>query len=295
MVDKVRWLKIAVTLTVVVSLAIVLLVPSSLSVAETGELLWSDYDLSSVPPSVMADATELAVELYGDYQEKSQDFARQLQTLYLAARDSDFVIFFNPGGWGWSSLADSSQWQSIVTGIQSELDKLGYSSLLLSYLRTERTLGGCSEEVLSMLNPDSPKARDLASRAEFLTRHIPDLRVIITGESNGTVISDSAMAILEDNRLVYSIQTGPPFWYENSALDRTLVLESNGLVPDAFSQGDIFAMISASLENLFGFPRPEEDCGNILFYVNAPGHEYWWQYPEVSSRITSFLEENFGL
>ena len=60
-------------------------------------------------------------------------------------------------------------------------------------------------------------------------------------------------------------------------------------------QGDIVVMISASLEDLFGFPRSEENAGNILYYIGAPGHEYWWHYPEVHSQITYFLQRNFGL
>ncbi len=295
-----RILKIAVTLTVVLSLAIVLLVSSSSMVGiilrvGTGGQSLPRSDFSAVPQSVVADATSLATELYGDYQKKSNDFMNQLLALYLEAGDKDFVIFFNPGGWGWNILEASSQWHSIITGIQSELDNLGYTSLALNYQRTEDTLSGYFDEAMSMASLYPSKARDLASRAEFLTKHISDLRVIITGESTGTVIAGSAMRILVDNMQVYSIQTGPPFWYKNNVLDRTLVLRSSGITLDAFSRGDIFSMISASLENLFGFPRSEENAGNILYYVGAPGHEYWWYYPGVSTEITPFLQRNFGL
>jgi hypothetical protein len=148
---------------------------------------------------------------------------------------------------------------------------------------------------MSMVSLYPSKAKDLAGRAELLTKHIPDLRVIITGESNGAIIADSAMSILRDNPQVYSIQTGPPFWYKNNVLDRTLVLRGGGIIPDAFSRGDFFTIVVANLESLFGFLRPEGSSGNILFYVGAPGHEYWWQSPAVYSQITDFLQQNFGL
>lgn len=299
MAAKVRRLKIVVTLTVVISLAIVLLVPPSALLGATYGVGIEGFtvsgDLSAVPQPVREDAARLATELYGNYQEKYNDFVDQLLALYLEARDKDFVVFFNSGGWGWTRLESPSQWHSIITGIQSELDNLGYTSLLLNYLRTKDTLSGYFDEFMSVISLYPSKAKDLASRVEFLTNHIPDLRVIITGESNGTIITNSVMSILADNPQVYSIQTGPPFWYKNYELDRTLVLKSNGIIPDAFSHGEIFAMISASLENLFGFPRLEEDAGNILYYIGAPGHDYWWQYPGVYSEITNFLEQNFGL
>ena len=299
MAAKVRGLKIAVTLTVVISLAIVLLVPPSLVVGITRgdveEHPLPQGDFSPVPQSVIEDATRLAAELYEDYQEKSDDLVNQLLTTYLEARDKDFVIIFNPGGWGWNLLEASPQWDSIITGIQSELTSSGYTTLLLHYQRAEDTLQGYFDELMSMVSLYPSKAKDLAGRAELLTKHIPDLRVIITGESNGAIITDSAMSILRDNPQVYSIQTGPPFWYKNTVLDRTLVLRSGGIIPDSFSQGDFFTMIVANLESLFGFPRSEGSSGNILFYVGAPGHEYWWESPGVYSQITDFLQQNFGL
>ena len=139
------------------------------------------------------------------------------------------------------------------------------------------------------------KAENLDCRVEFLTTHIPDLKVIVTGESNGTVVSDSAMNILRDNPQVYSIQTGPPFWHKNVMLDRTLVLDSNGMTRDSFSQGDIPAILWASLKALLSLsPAEEEDPGRILYFFRAPGHDYCWQYPGVYSQITNFLEHNFG-
>jgi len=77
-------------------------------------------------------------------------------------------------------------------------------------------------------------------------------------------------------------------------LDRTLVLNHNGRHPDSFSQGDIPTMLWTSLQDLLGLPQPEENSGRILFFLRAPGHDYWWQYPAVHSQITDFLEQNFG-
>jgi len=262
----------------------------------TGGLPLSVPDLSVVPESVAEDAAELAKELFEDYQEEYEDFVSQLLAAYVEAVDKDVVVIFNSGGWGWNFIENSPGWYSISTGIESELDKLGYSSLLLNYRRTGETYRGIIDEFVEVITAYPSKAENLARRVEFLTSNIPDLKIIVTGESNGTVISDSAMNILQDNRQVYSIQTGPPFWHQNVTLDRTLVLDSNGIAPDSFAQGDVPAVLWASLKALFGLTPPEEeDPGRILYFFRAPGHDYRWQYPDVCSQITNFLEENFGV
>ena len=248
----------------------------------SGGLPLSASDLSTVPQSVTEDATKLATELFRDDPENYDDFKNQLLAAYLEAKDKDFVVVFNSGGWGWTLVETSPGWWSIFTGIESELNSSGYTSLLLTYRRTVDTLQGRLNE-------------DLAYRVEFLTSHITDLRVIVAGESTGTIISDRTMTILSDNPQVYSIQTGPPFWYDNIMLGRTLVMTDNGIFPDAYSQGDFFTIIRANLEALLGLPQPEDQPGTILRYVRAPGHDYGWQYPEVYSQISNFLNKNFGI
>ena len=297
---NIRRLGILVALTIVLLLGAGLLTLSYSHVGITvgvgnGGVPLSVPDLSAVPQSVADDATKLATELFGDYQEKHDDFVSQLLAAYVEAKDKDFVVFFNPGGWGWNFVENSPGWYSISNGIKSELENLGYTSLMLDYRRTGETLRGVIDEFVEVITNYPSKSENLACRMEFLTTHIPDLKVIVTGESNGTVISDSAMNILRDNPQVYSIQTGPPFWHQNVMRDRTLVLNYNGITPDSFSQGDIPAILWASLKALVGLsPAEEEDPGRILYFFRAPGHDYCWQYPGVYSQISNFLEHNFG-
>ena len=291
-------LGIGVTLAIIIALTIMALLPSEVGVTcEVGTegLPLSVYDLSAVPQSVAEDAARLATELFGDCQEKCNNFVSQLLATYSEAKDKHFIILFNSGGWGWNLLENTPGWQSIVTGIQSELNSLDYKLLSLNYVRTEESWRGRIDELVERRAGYSSKAKDLASRVEFLTNHIPELRVILTGESNGTVICDRVMNILEDNPQVYSIQTGPPFWHENIVLDRTLLLTSNGIIPDSYSQGDFWAVVWGNLKYWLHLSQPEDDFGTAPHYVGAPGHDYWWQYPRVCSQITNFLEQNFGI
>ncbi len=299
MTINLRRLGVLVVITAVLLLGVLLLAVSYTNVGLAGIVGLEGSplaipDLSGVPESVADDATELAMELFGDYGKKYNDFVSQLLTTYVEAKDKDFVVIFNSGGWGWNFLERSPGWRSIFDGIETKLDSLGYTSLLLDYRRTEDTWRGIIDEGVEMMSFYPSKAKNLAHRVEFLTKNIPDLKVIVTGESDGTVISDSVMNILRDNPQVYSIQTGPPFWHKSAIRERTLVLDNNGMYPDSFSQGDIPAMVRASLEALFGLPQAEENSGRIMKYLRAPGHDYQWQYPSVYSQITDFLEKNFG-
>ena len=298
--NKIGKRRIAIALAVVLPLFVVVLALSASQIAVTSEigsegLPLSASDLSAVPQSVAEDANRLAAELLGDGQEKYDDFVNQLLGAYLKAKEKDFVIVFNLGGWGWNLVETSPGWCSISTGIESELNSSGYTSLLLNYRRTVNTRQGRVDELVEMITGYSSKAEELAYRVGFLTTHIPDLRVIIAGESLGTVISDRAMNILADNPQVYSIQTGPPFWHDTIMLDRTLVMTYNGINPDSFSQGDFRTIIIGNLMSFFGLSQPREDFGTILHHVGAPGHDYWWQYPKVYTQITSFLDKNFGI
>ncbi|MFC1931872.1 hypothetical protein ACFLXJ_06715 [Chloroflexota bacterium] len=299
MTINIRRLRVLAILIAVLVLGVVLLAfsYSDIGIARsvgTGGLPLPEPDVVALPESVVEDAQELSAELFGEYQEKYDDFSSQLLAAYAEARDKDFVVIFNSGGWGWNFLESSPGWHSICTGIELELRNLGYDSLVLDYRRTEANLRGIIDEGVEMITNYPSKAETLARRVEFLTKHVPNLKVIVAGESDGTVISGTVMDILRDNPQVYSIQTGTPFWYKSTTEDRTLVVNNNGMYPDSFSQGDIPAMLWTSLQDLVGWPQPVEKSGRVLYWLRAPGHDYRWQYPAVYYQITNFLKENFG-
>ncbi len=253
----------------------------------------SEYEYSAIPQSVIEDANRLARQVVGDSQDRFQDFVNQLLATYVEARDKDVVVFFNSGGWGWNLLDKTPGWGSILGGSESKLNSLGYKSLMLNYQRTSKGLRGCIREFIAMVTRYPAKARELAERVEFLTDHIPNLKVILAGESTGTVISDKAMGILQNNKQIFSIQTGTPFWHKPTSFDRTLMMNSNGKTIDTFSSGKISAIIWATVKGWLGWSSPEDNPGRILSWLRAPGHDYSWQYPGVCSEVSKFLEKNF--
>jgi hypothetical protein len=261
---------------------------------EDGGLNEAVADISTIPQSVTQDAERLAAELYGEGKANYDDLVKQLLVVYEEAKDKDFVVLFNSGGWGWKPVDSSPGWKSIVTGIEAELEYSGYAPLVLSYQRTVNSLQGCVGETVEMIDGYSRKSDELACRVEFLTANIPELKVILAGESNGTIISDVVMKDLQNNSQVYSIQTGPPFWRRPAGGERILILDSNGITADSFSDGDILAMVWASLKAMVGIYPPENEHGTVLNVFLAPGHDYRWHHPNVYPQITDFLNRNFG-
>ena len=253
-----------------------------------------EYDLSAVPQSVLEDASELAKKIVGEGKEGCQDLVNQLLATYLKVKDKDIIVVFNSGGWGWNLVEMTPGWNSILDGIESKLDSLGYESLVLNHKRTSEGMMACIREFFEGSIQYPSKGKELARRVEFLTTSVPNLRVIVAGESNGTVIVDSAMNILQDNPQVYSIQTGTPFWHKSTELDRTLLLNNNGLTPDTFSYGNIPVMIWVTIKDALGLSGPGDKPGNVMSFLRAPGHDYSWQYPHVHYSVVKFLEENFG-
>ncbi len=129
-----------------------------------------------------------------------------------------------------------------------DLTGLGNDTLWIDYYRTSHSFYGGMSEFMMAMGTYPAKSNELAARAGFITRHIPEIKVILLGISNGCTICVDAMRDLEDNNRVFSIQLGPPVWNDNSGIERALVLRSNGTINDAFSYGDILTIIRANIE-----------------------------------------------
>jgi hypothetical protein len=252
----------------------------------TGQVL-TFSDFSQAPPQVAADARSLAEIYYPQDAAKADDMAGQLVGTYLAAQNKDFLVMFNPGGWGWDPLTEIPGWESIMRGIQDTLSGYGYSSLLVDYKRTRHGFDGIVGETENLIGVQPEKARELAARVDFLTQHLPNLRVILTGESNGATIADDALRLLVDNPRVFAIETGPPVWHSSLDFTRSIVIKNNGEQPDTFSNGNVILILRSNAESAFGIYRGAS--GNILLYIGAPGHYYSWDYASVRQQVMEFL------
>jgi len=293
-------LRIGVTATLVV-LSLVVLVTLFLFYTEVGmakeigihEPGLSTYDTSDVPKSIIDNAVAFARDIVGNNQKKITNFADELVAMYMEARESDVVIVFNSGGWGWNLTQETPGWSSILDGIKSELEKLGYNSVMMNYRRTGSGVRGCVREFVEAARHFPNKAEDLAVRLKFLSGHLPETKIIVAGESTGTVITDMTMKLLHDNEQVYSIQTGTPFWHTSDVSERTLLMNTNGSTLDTFSGGNIPVIVWTSVKSWLGLSSEKDEPGDILSWLRAPGHHYSWEYPGVYTKMVEFIVTQF--
>ena len=242
-----------------------------------------------IPEDVREDANSLASEFIDSNSADYDMFVDNLLEVYSEAVGNDVLLIFNSGGQGQEEIGP--EWGSILEGIEEELEKLGYTHMLVIY---ERTLGGFwnfVKELRETFLSYPSKGKPLAAQIGFLTEHIEDIRVILLGESSGAMVGSQAMKLSQANSRVYSIQTGIPFYYRQAVSDRSLAMNSNGIDPDSLSNGDLWMIFRANLGRIPTY-RPEE--GHFLFYLRTPGHIYTWDHPGVNSQISSFLEKYFG-
>ena len=78
--------------------------------------------------------------------------------------------------------------------------------------------------------------------------------------------------------------------------DRTLAIDSNGVMPDPMSHRNLWAGFKAYITAPYRWIkyRLQGKPQKFTYCINAPGHDYSWQYPEVRQRITDFLTDTFG-
>lgn len=297
MAGKIRRLQAAGRLALLLALAIMLLASPVMVLGITVPVNSSELaviDFADIPEQVLADAERVACEIFSEDSGPCFEMTEQLVASYAESQGLDLLLIYNSGGWGWNTLVSSPNWNSIADGIRQQMENSGYKMTVVEYRRSVNTMGSYVDEFMSSLGIYPNKARELAARVDFITEHHPGLIVILAGESNGTVICDNVMKLTKDNPQVYSIQTGTPFWHRPCQMERTLVINDNGRNPDSFSNGDFFKIIASNLENLLGFSEYDEESGNFLTYLEAPGHSYSWQDTLVRERINEFLNKNFN-
>jgi len=255
---------------------------------------------TDVALSLREEARRLGRQLFGDDSGQGVRFADRLLELYAGARGKDFLLIHNPGGWGNSPLEYCLHWErSIVAGVSGTLDRLGYSWSLSQHFRSGSGWREHLQDIREQLRFFTFRRKVLAAEVEFLVQHIKDLKVILIGISQGAGFSNAVMQKLDELHRVYSIELGVFFLQRSRRVltERTLAIDHNGLIADAVIEGNVLAMLKTLPAALFrwivyrlkGKPVKFSRC------IKLAGHDYHWEYPQVSQRIGDFLEVNFGV
>lgn len=255
-------------------------------------------------------AWETASEVVGTSREVQEQFVADVLDLYYKVKDSDLAIFCIPGGWGKEPLAANAEGRSWLIGMEAELDELGRNYCVVDDIRTGNGLAEYFYEFKEQLTHYPSKAKDLAAKIDFLTQQVADLKIIITGQSNGAAFAGEVITRLEENPAVYSIQVGIPFWHRVSKTSQSLVIDNNGIGPDALAGRDLFKLLKGNLVKIFilnnvpsftpvdwVISRAVLVFGpyNFGMELQAPGHDYMWEYPGVGPVIEEFLVNNFSI
>ena len=258
--------------------------------------------------TVERQAWQLAEEMVGAGRDMQGQFVTELLDIYYQVKDSDFAIFCISGGWGKGPLSADPQGQSWLAGIGAKLKRADYKYCMIDYVRTDGGLAECLFEAKELLTGYPSKAKQLSAKIDFLTRQIGGLKIIITGQSNGAAFANRVVGYLADDPDVYSIQIGCPFWCQAPEVGQSLVIRHNGVGGDTLTERDLTRLFKANFMKLFviGYapsftPIDWLITRAVLIFLpyeahlglEAPGHEYMWEYPGVGPQIEAFLTDNF--
>jgi hypothetical protein len=255
-------------------------------------------------------AWQAAAEVVGSSKKAQEQFVTEVLDLYNKAKDSDLVILCNSGGWGNKPLSSDYQGQSWLTGMMETLTQMGYEPCIIDDIRTGDSLIEHLFEFKEDLTDYPSKSKVLAAKIDFLTQNISNLKVIVTGQSNGAAFTGEVANRLKNNPKVYSIQVGIPFWHRVHEVARSLVIDNSGIGSDALADRDMVAIIKSNwgklliLNHVPSFTPVDWFISRAALILTsykfglgllAPGHEYMWEYPGVGPVIEAFLVNNFSI
>ncbi len=249
------------------------------------------------------EVSRLARQLFGDNAKKAAGFVKRLRDTCDRVKDKDFLLIHNPGGWGCTPLEDCLQWErSVVEGVGATMEQMGHSWLLTQHFRSGNSwwahIRDTVKEARFFFGGKSREAEIMAAELGFIAQHMKNLRVVLVAASQGAAFSNAVMRQLGEYPQVYSIELGIFFRHMSRRVitDRTLAIDSNGLMPDPMSHRNLWAGFKAYITAPFRWVkyqlqgRPEK----FTYCVNAQGHDYSWEYPKVRQQITDFLTAKFG-
>jgi len=248
-------------------------------------------------------AFTLAKQLYPGEERQQTYIVDRLIDFYNAAKDQDVLVVYSPGGWGSAELRDLIDWElSIVEGVKSSLTRSGLRWTLVQYLRTKNSwwdhLRHLPEQLVYAATGKLYQARVMAVELEFIKKYLKNLKIVLLGASQGAAFDNSVMKCLNNRKDIYSIELGIFFAHlpRRVITENTLVVDSNGLVPDPVVHWNFVKALRAYSTAPFRWIKYKMAGERVKFTycINVPGHEYRWEYVHIRSQIINFIETNLA-
>jgi hypothetical protein len=246
---------------------------------------------------------ELSRLCHGNRRKKRIEFAAWLRDAYRTAGDKRFLVIHNPGGWGNARLDELLDWEkSVVDGVGDTVGELGHSWAMVQHFRSGssywRHIMEIRKETIFFLTGRSHAARVLAAGLELLNRHLPGLTFLLVGASQGAAFGNAVMRELDGHGSVYSIELGTFFPHvpRRVVTERTLAIDTNGLMPDPMFKLDIWVSLKAYFRALAEWLRylGQGKLVKFVYCIHNRGHEYYWEYEAVHGGVQRFLKAHFG-
>lgn len=216
-----------------------------------------------------------------------EDLIKKIRTL-----KTDIIIFFNPGGWGNISFKKESYANSLLQGIQKILSELQYKILVVDYPRTKAGISGKIKGLKEIFLAFPSESKKLANLIEAITTRFKNLRIILIGYSSGGAFINEVMKKTKEGEGVYGILAGTPFFYKKLITENLLYLDNGG--KDALAKGNfqklLFIVILGFLKLIFLFKLIRLKISEAFHFKE---HEYFWENPEIKSKVENFLKNNF--
>jgi hypothetical protein len=218
----------------------------------------------------------------------------QFKETLSSKTDADFVIVFNPGGWGDTPMEESYDLLPIVKNIEKTLNEKGYKSVIIPYQRTRegflaKFMG--SKEFFNYFRKQSDEA---AENIEVFLENNPGKKVLMVGLSAGAIFVDETMKKTANlQKSVFAIEIGTPFW--QNKLDSQNILSLDNKNGDSLTKGEVRVLLSTLFKGPAKWLKAKFSGAELSFSLafDFPSHKYFWDSPEVSQKIVIFFSDNF--
>lgn len=206
--------------------------------------------------------------------------------------DADLIIIFNSGGWGDTSVEEAQDLTPIVKNIEKFLSGNGYKSVVVPYQRTKEGFVAKFVDSKEFFNNFQKQSSEAADNIEIFLKKNPGKKVLMVGLSAGAVFADETMRKINNfKEPVFAIEIGIPFWQKKFDSQNTLFLNNkNG---DSLTKGEIKVLLSALFKAIPKWVGAKISGSELSFSLafDFPAHHYFWDSPEVGSKIIAFLNE----
>jgi hypothetical protein len=209
--------------------------------------------------------------------------------LAKAAAEADVVVIFNGGGWGDFTIDKATDFASVLKGISTTLQGLGYRVAVLSYCRVVPGLAGHISGVKEQLNAFKVTALTHARDISAVSQAFPAKTFLLVGFSVGCSLNAKALIALKDQPNVLGITVGSPYWFSTYASPRSLVLNND--YQDPLSVADFPVIALNVIRNPWVWLRSRWQGRplSIALCFQFPHHEYPWSSEQVGPPIRNFL------